>query len=317
MRTAAWLIQRLPRELVHEIGRGLGWIAYYLMAYQRGIAKANLDIAFGDTKARREKTRIARSSVQSAAATLLCLLWSPRLTRENVDHAVDVDAAAIAEVRTISARGKGIIFLTMHYGDWELLGQAIGFYGIPVTVVQETMVNESLRALFSGLRACSGHQIISQRFAVIRLLKTLRRGGNIAMLTDLNASRKGGGVWVDFFGLPVFYTSAAAGLALHTGAPIVCGIAYPQPGGRSRFVYGPEVKFTPTGDNATDLRELSQKSLAVFEQIIRQQPEHWLWTYKRWHYRPTIEQGRYPDYSRDINFDGRFPEYRLNPNEPK
>ena len=308
LQAVARLVQWLPRSTVSALGRGLGWIGYYQLAEQRHIALANLEVAFGDTKSRREKSQLARASLQSAAATLACLLWSPRLTRQNLEQWADVEAANLAQVQKIFARGKGIIFLTMHYGDWELLGMATGFYGIPMVVVQENRRNKRLVEFFARLRACSGHQIISQRFAVVRLLKALRRGENIALLIDLNATRKSGGVWVNFFGLPVFNNSAAAGLALRTGAPIVCGIAHPQASGRVRLVYSPEINYASTGDYDADLRALSQKCLEVLEHVIRQQPAYWLWAYKRWDFRPTAEQGRYPDYSRDINFDGRFPD---------
>ena len=294
----AWIVQRMPRETVHRIGRGLGWLAYYLLSEQRRLALANLDVAFGDTKTRRDKNRIARSSMQSVAATVLCLLWSPRLTPQNFRRWAEVDAGNLAYVRQILQRGKGVIFLTLHYGDWELLGLAMGFDGIPLTVVQETMPDQAAEVFFARLRACSGHRIISQRFAGIRLLKALRRGENIALLTDLNATSKGGGVWVRFFGLPVYNDSAAAALALHTGAPIVCCVAHPRGDGLVHIVYEPEITCPPTGNYDADVLALSQKCLEAFETIIRQQPEFWLWGYKRWKFRPTREQGNLPYYSR-------------------
>ncbi len=308
IKAAAVLVRRFSRKAVHRIGRALGWLAYYLSSERRRVALANLDIAFGDTKTSREKSRIARSSMQSAVATLICLLWSPRLTAENLQQWVEIDADSLARVREIQAQGTGIIFMTMHYGDWELLGLATGFYGIPMTVIQEAMPNEAMEKILGRLRAGSGHQFISQRFASIRLLKALKRGGSVAMLIDLNAMRRRGGVWIDFFGLPVFNNPTVAALAQRTGAAIILVVAHPLGDGRTKIVNGPQIKYTPTGDSDCDLRTISQECLKVCEQIIRDHPEHWLWAYKRWKFRPGPDLERYPYYSRCLEPKDRLPE---------
>ena len=70
-----------------------------------------------------------------------------------------------------------------------------------------------------------------------------------------------------------------------------------MPDGRARIVYWPEIVHEPTGNKEADARAINQKCLAFCESVIREQPEHWLWSYKRWKVRPTPEQGRYPYYS--------------------
>ena len=294
----AWLIPKFSRPAAQRLGRAAGSLAYRLSPKLRRIALANLATAFGDTLARARKKEIARRSLQNVGATLLGLFWAPRLTRENLDRFVELDRESFALVEKIRASGRGIIFVTLHYGDWEMLGLATGFYGIPVTIVQEAMKNERIEELFGKLRGSSGHRIVPSRYAAMTLLKTLKRGGAIALLNDLNATRKRGGVWLDFFGLPVFSNAAAGALAVHTGAAIVGSVAHPLPDGRVRIVYGPEITSAMTGDKEADARILNEKCLEFCEQVIRQQPEHWMWTYKRWTPRATPEQGRYPKYSR-------------------
>jgi lauroyl/myristoyl acyltransferase len=197
-------------------------------------------------------------------------------------------------VRELKAQGKPIIFVTLHYGDWELAGLTQGFLGIPLTVVQEAMRNEALEEIFGRLRACSGHRIVSSRFAGVTLLKTLKRGGNIALLNDLNATSKRGGVWLEFFGVPVFNNAAVGALALHSGAAIVCSVTRPLPDGRVRIVYGPVIEYAPTDD----AKAIDQKALRFCEDVIRQSPDLWLWSYKRWKFRLSEDRGKYPGYSR-------------------
>jgi lauroyl/myristoyl acyltransferase len=105
---------------------------------------------------------------------------------------------------------------------------------------------------------------------------------------------------LDFFGLPVYNHASAAALALHSGAAIVLGVAHPLGAGRVRAVYGPEIKYTLTGDHTKDLHTINQQCLAACEQVIREHPEHWLWSYRRWKFRPRAEQGRHPYYSRHL-----------------
>jgi KDO2-lipid IV(A) lauroyltransferase len=298
LRALAWVVPKFSRRAVLRTGRVIAWLAYLLAKRERRIALANLDVAFGDSKSREEKKRIARSSLQNAVATVLGLFWSPRLTVENLPKYIEVDRVGFERARQISASGRGIVFITLHYGDWELLGQATGLLGLPFIVVTEDMANTEMQELLTGLRAHAGHQVIAQRSAAGRLLRALKRGGRAALLIDLAATEHGGGVWVDFFGLPVINTPTPAALSLHTDAAIICGVAHPLPDGRVRLEYRPPIEYTPTGDRLADLRVLSQKCLAECETVIRERPEFWLWCYKRWKHRPTRDRGDYPFYSR-------------------
>jgi Kdo2-lipid IVA lauroyltransferase/acyltransferase len=298
LRVLTWLLPKLSRRVVVRAGAALGWLAYYLTARERRIALANLDIAFGNTKTRVEKIRIARTSLQNTVATVLGLFWLPRLNIANLEKYVDADPAGFERARQIIAGGRGIVFITLHYGDWEMLGQATALLGLPFTVVTEEMANTGAQEILAQLRARAKIQVIPQRFAAARLLKTLKRGGCVALLADLAATEHGGGVWVDFFGLPTINSFTPAALSLHTGAAIICGTAHPMPDGRVRVELRPPIEYSPTGDRSADLRELTQKCVAECEAVIRQHPEYWLWCYKRWKHRPTREMGRYPFYSR-------------------
>lgn len=305
----AWLIPHFSRAAVMGLGRGLGWLMFHLDRRSRQLALANLDTAFRDTKTAAEKRRIAAASMKNFCATTLGLFWSPRLDRDAVRQLVQLDPRDVERVRAVAARGKGIIFQTLHFGDWELLSHTAAFCDIPMTVVMDNMRNPALEALLIRLRSCTGHTVITEHNAALKLLKTLKRAGTIALLIDLNAPLDRGGVWLDFFGLPVFNNSAVAALALHTGAPIICSVAVPLPGGRVRVEYGPEIEFTPTGHNDADLRALSQKCLDFCEHTVRRQPEFWLWSYKRWKNSPTRDLTGFPFYTQPVRVAPGQPTY--------
>jgi KDO2-lipid IV(A) lauroyltransferase len=300
-RLIAWMFPHFSRRAVGRLGRMLGLLGYYLLPAQRRVALANLDLAFGSTKSPAEKTRIARASAQNFGATMLTQFWAPRLTRDTLDKFVEVDAEGLRLVRDLRAKGRPIIFVTLHYGDWELLGLSMGFYEIHVTVVTKTMRNAGLETIFERLRAQSGNRIISSRHAGAKLLKALARGDGAALLIDQHVGLRAGGIWCDFFGVPALTTSMVARLALHSGAAIVGCRAIALPNGRSRIVYGPEIRRQPSGDKEADIQSLTQQCLQFCEQTIREKPESWLWSYKRWKVRPHQEQGRYPFYSRSLS----------------
>ena len=296
----ARLVPLLPHGAAMALGRGLGRLAYYLLGEDRRVAYANLDIAFGDSMPPREKRRIARRTFQNLACNLVGLFWAPRLTKDNIGQYAQFDEADLAWYRQIQARGKGVIFISPHYGDWELMSLCAGFNGATYTTVIEPTKNPAIQETISRLRGFSGHKPVHPRFAVVKLFKAISRGETIGVLLDVNARRGRGGVWLDFFGLKVFNTAAVAELAIRTGAAIIFGYSemLPGPGRRLRIAFTPEIEPSNTGDREKDVLETSQRCLDRCAEVIRKNPEHWLWTYKRWKRRPSPEAGGYPFYSK-------------------
>lgn len=280
------VVPLFPRRWIIRFGHFLGALAFRGEA--RRVSLENLQLALG-----KADERIARASLQNFFATVLGLFWGRRLTAENYRQFVEIDEASLAHAHEVLKRGKGLVFATLHFGDWELLGLTAAFHGWPLTIVQEAMRNRPLQELLSRLRGATGHTIIPQEMAATRLFRALRDGGATALLIDLSTTRRGRGVWLEFFGLPVFSSPAFAALALRAGAPVLFAYALPLPDGRVRLVYGPEI----TG---RDMRELAQNAYRLCEELIRRHPQFWLWSYKRWSPRPTEEPGRYPSYSRPL-----------------
>lgn len=296
-RLATEALSWLPYSTVRRLANALGWCAYHLAQRPRRIALANLDVAFGDTKTRAEKERIALCSMQNFANSMLTLMWSRRASPEKLNRLVEVDAESMERAREVLARGKGVVCVTLHYGNWELFALAAGTHGFPLHIVTETLRNTALEQQLQRLRSATGNRIVPQKGAAMKLLRALRCGEVVILITDLNPPVEGGGEWLEFFGLPAFSNVAAAALAVRTGAPLFSCHAIPLAEGRIRVVYGPEIPYTVTGDWETDLERISQQCLAHFEQLIRQRPELWLWSYKRWKHRRDQDDPRYPFYT--------------------
>ena len=298
MKLAQFVIPRLSRNVAMGFAGILGWVGYALAGEDRRVAYANLDIVFNDRISRREKRRIVRAAFQNIGRNLVNLFWSPRITKDNFRRFIEIDEAAADHARRQQAVGKGLIVICPHYGEWELMSLALGFAGLPYTTVAEPTKNPVIEETIGRLRSGSGHTVVHPRFAVLKLFKTLGRGGTVGVLVDVNARRGRGGVWLEFFGLPVFNSAAVAELALRTGAGIIFGYAEPIPGKRARVVVTAEIPVDRTGDHDHDVKATSQRCLDECAKLIRDKPDHWLWTYKRWKRRPAPEIGNFPFYSK-------------------
>ena len=133
--------------------------------------------------------------------------------------------------------------------------------------------------------------------ALRKLLGVLRDDGKTAFLVDQNTKESEGGIWVDYFGLPVPVTPAPAALAAKTGSEIFIGFCAPQRGGRYR-VYVTETIQPPENAGEETTRSLTQQILSAIEREVIRHPEHWLWMYERW---KSVKHGddraRYPFYT--------------------
>lgn len=291
---------RLSYSWLIHFAQWIGSVAYLLASSQRQVALANLDLALGNSLTVEAKRRIARRSFQSFARMGLESLAARRLVREELKCHFEFAPGSLELLERLVRQKRGLIALTFHYGNWEWLSLAWGMAGYPVLAVAQPIKNPKVETLFRINREQVGHHLLhrSRRGGIAhRLYKTLRRGGTIGLLVDLSSSIEEGGGFFDFFGLPALTTRAVGLLALRTKAPIVCSIAYPQGDGRYRIEIGPEIPYDSEASLESEIDAITRRWLTHCENVVRRQPEYWMWMYKRWKVRPTPEIGRYPFYS--------------------
>jgi lauroyl/myristoyl acyltransferase len=148
---------------------------------------------------------------------------------------------------------------------------------------------------FKKLREQSGHLTVPRQGAIVRLYKTLRRKGRVALLVDTTLPPHHPTVVISCFGLKTIITVAHAWLEERTHAPLVPAYCEPLPNGRYHAVVQPRIKLA--GD-ATH-QEIAQACWDAFEPVVRQNPAPWLWMYKHWRYKPEHATRTYPFYSQE------------------
>ena len=287
---AAWVILKgigaLPRPVALKVGQGVGTLARVLLPHLRRHAEINLRLAFPelDDRARR---RIQRGTFRNLGRLLGEVSRFPRLNRENISSVVvyqGLDHFLAAE-----AQGRGVILLTGHLGAWELSVYAHSIYGHPMSFLARRVDNPLVERLAESYRARYGNRSIDKRGSLREVLKTLKAGGVVGILADLNTSREEG-VFCDFFGLPACSTAGIATLALRTGAVVLPGyIIWDEAARIHRLCFEPPIETISTGNQKEDVAANTARYTQAIEQIIRRSPDQWLWIHRRWRTRPEGE----------------------------
>ena len=290
---AAWLLPKLPRWTILSLSRCIGFVAYALDGRGRRTALENLRVAFArDHVTTDQIRRIALGSYQTFARTFLDLFWSSRLTKENYEDFIDIrfEDKGVESL----ARERGAIWVTPHFGNFELVSYVWGFRGFPFVVVAQDFKNPELTTIFKKLRGGSGHTIIPQEGAMLRLMKALSQRGHAALLSDLNIKPGRMATALNCFGLLTCATTLHASLAQRLGVPIVTGVCAPMDDG----TYQVSVNSALEPESFDSPAAMSQAVWDWFETKIRETPEAWLWMYKHWRYLPTPDpDASYPDYA--------------------
>jgi lauroyl/myristoyl acyltransferase len=286
VKLAAFLVPLCPRPLIVGIGSAIGSVAAVVDRAGRRVALSNVECAFGATMPPAQKRQLVRESYRHFARTMTDLFWSPRLKRENYSRYIDV--VNLDLVQAEMKKGNGIVFACCHYSNFEWVAVAANHFGVPSALVTHTFKNPLLDPIFVGLRESSGQRVIAREGAVFQLFKTLRRGGCVAILTDLTLPAQLPTVAIDCFGLKTSVTFAHAWAHRRAGATIINVHCEPLPHGRYRVVFHPIVEFAPDAS----LQEIAQTCWNQFEPVVRRNPAPWLWMYKHWRYRP---EGANPD----------------------
>ena len=255
------------------------------------VALNNLEVAFGNQFSIRERRKIARESFQHFARTMLDLLWSPRLTRENFRDYIEFEN--LEEIDRATGPERNFITACYHYSNFEWFSLASGYSGLGGTIISQEFKNSLLDPIFKKIREQSGHELISRERGIIRLYKVLRRKGRTALLVDLTVPPSQGAVVMDCFGLKTSVTSAHAWLSEQTGVPIIPAHCEPLPDGRYRVVFHPKIDNTAGMTN----QQVAQACWNSFEPYVRKNPAPWLWMYKHWRYRPANADRAYPSYA--------------------
>jgi Kdo2-lipid IVA lauroyltransferase/acyltransferase len=269
-------VRILPGPAVSLAGRILGTLSYVFDRTHRRVAEQNVAAAF-PARAPSERRAIVRGAFQHFGSLLLEVLKFGTLTPDEMLSRVEFEGEEHA--RLAYAQRKGVLFVTGHFGFWELQAMVHGLRLPPMAVIARALDNEPLNRLLEDLRTRTGNTVIYRRGTIRRVMRALQDGEGVGVLIDQHILGQDA-IRVEFFDRPAATTTLVAALALRTGAAIVPLFALPLGGGRYRMIYEPPVAPPPDGPDA--VRERTQRCTDVLEMYVRRYPHLWLWMHRRW-----------------------------------
>lgn len=280
----------LPRPLTRAVCQALAVGSYFLWPRLRQVGLFNLRLAFPDWPQRQRRRTLFRT-FRGFGRMLADFAYFPRLTRTNVERLIVYEG--FEHYACAQARGKGVLFLTAHFGNWELSSFAHSLYGNALNFASRQMDNRLLDALILRYRCLSGAKPIEKNDFARRALQALRQGEAVGMLMDTNML-PAEGTFVDFFGRPACTTTGPARLARKTGAALVLGLAiWDAKLGKYRLRFEP-VSWIEHEDPEEEIRLNTAYFTKLIEDYIRRYPDQWLWVHRRWKTRPPGSPPLYP-----------------------
>src|SRR5438552_3041414 len=271
------VVRVMPPAIVRAGGTLLGLAFYVVDGAHRRIAENNLATAFPQRSVE-ERRAIARRAFGHFGRLMVELLKFATLSNAEMLARVETDGEERA--RIAYAQGHGVIFVTGHFGFWELQALVHAARVEPVGVLGRALDNPLLNTLLEDIRQRTGNTVIYRRGTIRRVLRLLQDGRGVAILIEQHIMSRDA-IYVDFFERPAATTPAIAALALRTGAPVLPVFALPLAGGRYRMIYGHPVE-PPRADSDAAVREFTQRCTDVLEMYVRRHPDLWLWMHRRW-----------------------------------
>ena len=260
-------------------------MGYLFATRQRGIALEGLRIAFGEKKSRKELKDIIRECflyMAKSGIEMVLLMERPQLIKERLKifGKENLDSAL--------SKGRGVILVSAHFGNFPLMLTKLSSEGYPVNVVVRYMRDEKIEEYFEKVRKLLNiHSIHTQprNECVLRSLQALRRNEILCIQLDQNFGQKGG-VFVDFFGRKAATATGPVIFSLRTKAPILPAFIIREKDDTHKIFIEPELKLEGKGDYLENLNHNVQRITRIIENYIRSYPAEWGWIHKRWKTKP-------------------------------
>ena len=275
------LILILPRFAVYYLALFFGYIAFYLNVRERKKAICNLQFAFGGTKNQTEIKNIAKGVFKNLAVTACDFALFPKLTLEKIRKITTFQSVEILD-DLVNAQGKGLIVLSAHIGNWELLAAALVALGFDGSVLATEIYYPKYDKLINSLRLSRGVKTFYRDKSPRELLRKLKAKGIVGVVPDLDIDGLDG-IFVDFFDKPSFTPTGPAKLAVKTQVPIVPAFMIRE-GKRYRLVVEKVIDTAKMSDEPDEdaIKRITSEWCKVVESYIKAYPDQWGWMHNRW-----------------------------------
>jgi len=229
-----------------------------------------------------------RRSFESLMMQFMDVLMLPRLVRKDNWRQYCMFTNA-ERVKWMMQEHKGMLMLTAHYGNFEIVGYMMGLFGFDVYSVARPLDNRYINDYLFGIRQSKGQKLIIKKGASSTMGEVVTNGATLGFIADQDAGKKG--IFVDFFGRKASTYKSIGLLAMMENVPVVIGSSRRMNG---RFFFNMEVEriIVPSewADKPDPLQWISQEYTIAIESFIRKDPAQYWWMHRRWKTRPKWER---------------------------
>lgn len=284
------ILAGFPRPLLVSFALPLGRIWYGLDRYHRKIAYENMISAYGPEKSEREIRQLVRANFVQLVRVVLESPSLLRLNRKNVGTYLDFSGQE--HLRDALDEGKGVLFLTAHLGNWEMMALASSIqFDLPLYVLVRPLDFKPLDRVLSEIRSRTGNRVLDKDKSAGIISQLLSDNEVIGILLDQNASWYEG-VYVPFFNRVACTNKGLAMFAIRYGATVIPAFNFRQADGRYRVIIEPAVELIRSGNISDDIIANTALFNRIIEKHIRMAPDNWLWVHRRWRIKDVPERAR-------------------------
>ena len=285
LKTTAKVVALLPLGWALALARHWGWMLARVVRLRRAYVLETLARCFPE-KTDRERREVYAEMCRHQATNLMELMRFAGGKDAELGGLLDVRGEEI--VQAALSRGKGVLILIAHFGNYDLMGlYASKLFGYPLTIITKTLKNAKLNALWWEMRRKAGVTEIPAHKAYRPCVRALQQNGLVGFMLDQNRPNPQG-VYVDFFGRLASTTPGLAFMSAQTGAPVVPVFMRRTPEGRHVLEVRSILEPPPDRKEET-LLAFTAACTKIIEEEVRRFPAQWLWLHKRWKSRPEGE----------------------------
>ena len=275
-RLTGFFLSIVPLQCSLFGGALLGRIAW-LLGVRRKVSRINISTAFPE-KSSAEVNRIGSASYANSGRFMVEFIRQRRMGRKYFEKYITVEKTAALEKALNHT--TGVIGLTFHFGNWEYYGVSNAFLGKEISFLVGKQRNSLVDGYINRLRSSQGAKLLTRDVSMRGIIKIARKGGIVCWLSDQSAGKNG--LVVDFFGHPASTPRGAAAFSVKLNMPITCGFMVREKGPYQRFVVKEFLLPNPDLPKREAEIELTQRYTKVLEEMIKEYPELYWWSHRRW-----------------------------------
>ncbi len=274
LRAISFLVGRLSWRAAQRLGGALGLLWFHVVPVRRRVVMKNLEMAL---PAPCERRAIARAAYRHFGISFFELLKMGSMSPAALTGRVRLHG--MEHFERARARGRGVIVVTAHYGNFDLLACAQAASGLPLAIVSRDLHGSASNRFWMATRKRTGLEVFRDTGAARQILGWLRAGKVLGLTVDQRLSPEKGGILAEFMGWRVWTTTAPAALALASKAALLPVRVERCPDGRHNIIVEPEIPLSGAGADARTA--VTARINHVVAQWIYRRPDHWMWLHRR------------------------------------